>query len=392
MSVSVWSRSSSPHQIRAEVAILGAGIAGISAALHLQDRGISATVIERRAIASGASSRNAGFLMRGAADNYAAGIRELGREKTQRLWKLSEDNLTGLIARGADSLPTFGRRQSCLLATSEDEACELQKSAQLMKEDGFAVELKWKDTDAPWQNPVVRCGLVNPHDGVVNPVHLVRHLASQLRNPVIEQAEVAEVDVSGNDIVIRCANIVVTAPRMVVCMNAFVGTLFPQIAHWAKPNRGQILAMRVPVAAAPIRCAYYANHGYDYFRRIDDETVIFGGRRDRHEPNERTESDAPTAEVQASLEQLAREMLGHKAPEYPVVARWAGTMGFSPTMLPIIAPIPMRSTGGTDPDSRVVFCGGFTGHGMSLGYETARCAVEFMLDGTPPPFPRAPGV
>ena len=381
MSVPLWSRSAHPDDIRAEVAILGAGIAGVSAALECQRRGVSAVVIERGAIASGASSRNAGFLMRGAADNYAAGVRDLGRERTRALWKLSEANLASLIALGAGALPSFRRVPSCLVAMTESEAAELRTSAAMLRDDGFAAEIIDTHTDAVWRNPQARCGLVNPGDAVINPVDLVRHLAAQLDRPIIDHAEIAEVDRSGSDIVIRCATMAVRAPRVVVCLNAFVGQLFPEIAHWAEPNRGQMVAVRAPTDRAPISMAYYANHGHDYFRRVDDETVIFGGRRHRFAPHERTEIPEPTDEVQRSLEALARESLGA---DYPVVARWAGIMGFSPTGLPIVAHVPDAAG---EPDERLTFCGGFTGHGMSLGFETARSAVAFALDGAPPPFP-----
>jgi glycine/D-amino acid oxidase-like deaminating enzyme len=381
MSVPLWSRSSRPEELRTEVVVVGAGIAGIGAALDLHRRGVDTIVVDRGAVGSGASSRNAGFLMRGAADNYAAGVRVYGRELARSLWRMTEDNLAGLIELGAERVPSFARRPSCLLAMTEQEACELHRSVEMLRDDGFAADLVWKHADAPWRNPMVRCGLVNPGDGVVNPVELVRHLAAKLPRPVIEHTEIGEIDRGGAEIVVRCAGVRITAPRALVCLNGFVGRLLPEIGAWAMPNRGQMLAVRAPVGAAAVSMAYYANHGYDYFRRVDDETVIFGGRRNRFEPHERTDSDAPSDEVQRSLESLAEEMLGG---EFPVVARWAGTMGFSPTGLPIIAPVP--GTNGA-PDPRVVFCGGFTGHGMSLGVMAARAAVGLVVDGEVPVFP-----
>jgi len=62
----------------------------------------------------------------------------------------------------------------------------------------------------------------------------------------------------------------------------------------------------------------------------------------------------------------------------PITARWAGTMGFSPDGLPLIGPV-----GGA---SSPWFCGGFTGHGMSMGYQAAHEAVDAMLEGREPMF------
>ena len=58
--------------------------------------------------------------------------------------------------------------------------------------------------------------------------------------------------------------------------------------------------------------------------------------------------------------------------EFTVLSRWAGTMGFSPSGLPIIA----RAK---EMPGEVWFCGGLTGHGMSLGVRTAQAAVRAML-------------
>jgi glycine/D-amino acid oxidase-like deaminating enzyme len=57
---------------------------------------------------------------------------------------------------------------------------------------------------------------------------------------------------------------------------------------------------------------------------------------------------------------------------------WSGTMGFSSDGLPLIGPIPGASGGG---DPRLWFCGGFTGHGLSMAYRAAHAVVASMLDG-----------
>ncbi|HAG26733.1 MAG TPA: FAD-dependent oxidoreductase, partial [Rhodobacter sp.] len=44
-----------------DVAIMGAGLAGLSAALHLAELGAKVIVIESKEIATGASGRNGGF-------------------------------------------------------------------------------------------------------------------------------------------------------------------------------------------------------------------------------------------------------------------------------------------------------------------------------------------
>lgn len=142
MTVSHWRRSTNPGAtIGCDVCVVGAGIAGVSAALHLERLGISVIVLERDRPASGASGKNAGFLMRGAADNYAVACRDWGRDTARLVWHWTEENLAALRALGIDSIPTVRRIPSCLLGLEAEEAAELADAARLLAEDGFAVGL-----------------------------------------------------------------------------------------------------------------------------------------------------------------------------------------------------------------------------------------------------------
>ena len=356
-----------------DAVVIGAGIAGISAALHLQRAGLTVVHLERHTRGSGASSRNAGFLMRGAADNYAACVRDHGRPHARFLWKLSEDNLTALRAEGIHSIPSFADRPSCLLALDEEEADELRRSADLLRADGLAVDTTTDTLDAA-RRLAPRFALINPNDGCVNPVELLRHLAAKLQSPPIENAEVHTIEPARNHVVVRTPTLTLRADRAIVCTNAYAPLLLPRLRELITPNRGQMLALR---SDAPILRSYYANHGGEYFRRADNSTIVFGGWRRFDEANERTYADSTSDAIQRGLESFASRVLGTQPLE--VIARWSGTMGFTPDHLPIADAL--------DDDRRLWFCGGFSGQGMSMGFKTAALAVESMLKGTPTAFP-----
>src|SRR5207244_9845848 len=98
--------------------------------------------------------------------------------------------------------------------------------------------------------------------------------------------------------------------------------------------------------------------------------------------------DVTTPEVQGALEAFAAAMFDIDRAALNVVSRWSGAMGFSPDGLPLMGPVRVE----TDPEpawepGSVWFCGGFTGHGMSMAWRTAHAAVGAMLDGSPNPFP-----
>ena len=132
----------------ADVAIVGGGIAGIATAYHLALHGASAVLVESRTVAEAASGRNAGFLLAGVAENFAAAARRYGETNTLRIWRFTRHNqdlvralvaghriacdlawngsaqvagartASGGRARGSGSLTRSGRRSTTTTASS----------------------------------------------------------------------------------------------------------------------------------------------------------------------------------------------------------------------------------------------------------------------------------
>jgi gamma-glutamylputrescine oxidase len=397
MTVPHWRRSPTPTTLTTPVAVVGAGIAGLSAALHLQDLGLDGILLEKHAVGSGASTRNAGFLMRGAADNYFLARIQYGQPIAQALWQWTQDNLTLLRLRGIESLPSYAARPSALLALEPAERHELEQSLTLLKQDGFDARWIGPDDaahhDAVWTTRAAAKplgALINPNDAVINPHDLLAHLRKQLRWPIHELTEVAEVRLvessasptksGGEHIELLTPDALIRADRALLCLNAYAQLLLPNFASLIEPNRGQMLALHATESQLPLRYAYYANRGSEYFRRADASTVVVGGCRTYHAANERTYDDRHTDEVQQDLERFAESRFGKR---FPVKARWSGTMGFTPDHLPLIGPIPNHN-------NRLHFCGGFTGHGMSLAHKATQLAAQLLTEQADPaanPFP-----
>ncbi len=361
---SYWHRDNREH----EVIVIGAGIAGLSASRELQRRGINHVVLERGVIGCGASTRNAGYLMRGAADNYAAACREFGRDTAKALWRWSENNLQALREAGIESLRSYQARPSCLLAVDDGEARELEESRTLLQEDGFEVGWHTEGADAAWTSGMARVGLVNPNDAVCNPAELIRWIAGPVFEHVRQGVEVESVDLKSSKVSIQTNAGEYRCERLLVCTNAFTESLLPEFRDRITPRRGQMLALDAPEVS--LDCAYYINHGHEYIREAGDGVIALGGCRGLFADQEVGEDDTTTDNVQGALEDFAERLLGRR---YPVLCRWAGTMGFSPTALPMICRIPSL-------EGHAWFCGGFTGHGMSLAHTTATAAVAQMLD------------
>jgi len=377
MTVSYWRRSGRLGEIQADVCVIGAGIAGTGAALWLERRGVRVVVVERHAVGAGASSRNAGFLMRGAAENYAEAVRRHGLERARDVWRLTEENLALLRAEGIEALPGYRRVPSCLVAFDEGEAGQLRNATSRLREDGFDVGWVESGGDTMWTRASPLGGLVNPHDAACQPVELLAMLRSKLRAPVVEHQEVVGIRPEGEGVGVDLTDGVVHASKVLACTNAYASTLLPGLGEMVRPKRGQMLAARKQ--GVRLDCSYYVNRGSEYIRQTPDGTIVVGGCRTLFAEEEVGVVDETTSQVQGAIEAFAGRVIGEG---YEVVARWAGIMGFSPDGLPLVGPVEGAWASGA-----VWFCGGFTGHGMSMAFVTAREAAGAMIDAEVTRFP-----
>lgn len=371
MSVSIWQRRERPTEHEATLCIIGGGIAGITA-LRLADlAGIETVLLERHTTGSGASTRNAGYIMRGADDNYAAACDNHGREIARALWALSERTRDVLRALGAIKPRTAEPCPSCLIASSDQEAADLHRSMTLLQEDGFRtlpLETKTRPEDPLLLAHPEAVGLINPADLVCHPARLLEALAEPVTSRIIEQEEVFAIEQEAAwEATVYSTSRVVHARAVLVCTNAYTDALFPEIHIPIRPNRAQMLTLDTSALNGKLTMAYYLDRGGDYMRQLNADTIAIGGQRRLHGVNEQTASSDVSEDVQQSLEHRAAELLGVRL---PVAARWAGTMGFTPDHLPLAGPVnPVFPC--------VHLLAGFTGHGMSL----APAAAEIALAG-----------
>src|SRR5271155_44861 len=78
---------------KVDVAIVGAGFCGLSAALHLAKRGVRVAVLEAETLGWGASSRNGGMVLTGLKLAVPQLIARYGRELVQRMYAASLDSI-----------------------------------------------------------------------------------------------------------------------------------------------------------------------------------------------------------------------------------------------------------------------------------------------------------
>jgi gamma-glutamylputrescine oxidase len=340
-----------PLPEKADVLVIGGGIAGVSLMHHLARRRIDAVLVERSHLAAGASGRNAGFLLAGVATNYEDAVRRYGRVKTREVWELTSENHDRMIevVKGQDV--GYRRLGSVTLPTDEDEEQQLIESAELLQEDGF---------QARWDG----ARLLNPRDGEVDPSALVAAIARQLKpGSIREGVDVVGLDARRNGVVVTTTQESCEAGVVVLATNAYTPQLVPSVKIQA--TRAQMLASE-PESRTIVDMPTYAHFGYRYWRQLQTGEVLVGGWRDTSMNTELTYDSEPTPEIQDKLDSGLAALGGAGR----VTHRWAGIMGFTESGLPLTGPVDgMRNT---------YVCAGFTGHGMGFAFMSAKQVAEMI--------------
>ena len=87
---------------RADVCVVGGGYTGLSAALHLAQRGLDVVVVEAHRMGFGASGRNGGQVGTGQRQDQDWLEKALGRNQARRLWDLSQEAVSMVRSLIAD--------------------------------------------------------------------------------------------------------------------------------------------------------------------------------------------------------------------------------------------------------------------------------------------------
>jgi len=355
-------------EVQADVAVLGAGYTGLTAALHLAERGYKVTVLEAKRVGWGASGRNGGQILSGYNSSIATMAGWVGVEDARRLWDLAEE----------------AKRLLVETITRHHIACDLTRGylyAGLKPRHMAAL----RDMQAEWQglgheraqlldqsqmrdrvgSPRYIGGLYDPEGGHLHPLNYALGLAQACRAAGVtihEQSPVIAVD-TGPTPSLTTAQGRVRATALVIAGNALLGRLMPGLARTIAPV-GTYIAATEPLGPTRMRqvlrddiAVCDMNFVLNYYRRTPDDRLLFGGLvsySGRQAPNLR--------------QQMRRSMLK----TFPQLADvrfdqvWGGLIDITVNRVPHL--------GRLGPTS--YFAHGFSGHGVALTGIAGRVMAE----------------
>lgn len=371
MSVSIWQADGQQPVRDVDVLIVGAGLAGCSAAYFAAQAGREVVITEMRDVAMGASGRNAGFMITGLDSYYHRAIEEYGTDVAYEMWDLSVETIRfwkKIIAESDQPVP-LDNCGSMLLAESEQEAADLMKAAEALKAAGIDIIFHEKD-------PLGRgyfAAIEQPNDAAVQPVLLTRALLRASGAELIHNNELYRIEQHAPDhVMVYTQHHTFRAQHVLLCTNAYSPNIDPYFRGKVIPTRAQVRVTE-PLAEPVLHTCGYSNYGYMYYRMTFDGRFLIGGSRHTHAAMEHdTTEDRLNDLIQAELDRYVQKYFPDVTA--PVARRWSGIMGFSVDGLPLVGMLLDKP--------RVGFAVGFTGHGLALGAGTTKRAVELLLHGT----------
>lgn len=361
---------------QADVAIVGGGLAGLSAALELSRRGMSVALLEAGQVGGGASGRNGGQAIHGLACDQSTIEDQLGLDEAKRIWAMSLEALDLIRERCAEFAIDCEWQDGYLgLATSERKARELRDWADRIA-NVYGYPLRWIDHAEirSWiDSPRFHAGVHDARSGHLHPLKYslgLARAASSLGARVFEHSPVTALE-HGDTVTLRTAQGQLRAKQVLLAGNVYLPEIAPDIA-------AQIGARIMPVgtyivcsdpideerlrALIPSRSAVCdTNFVLDYFRPTADARLLYGGRVSYSTVTPRSLMDSMRKRLLLSFPQLQ---------DVGMQYAWGGFVDISMNRAP--------DFGRLGPERNVYYLQGFSGHGLALTGLAGRIVAEAM--------------
>ena len=383
-----WSQLDGDEE--ADVAIIGGGFTGLSAALHLAEAGLKATVLEAQQPYWGASGRNGGFCCLGGAKKGFSGMKAMFGEDEARKWFRTERAAVEFVGDLIDRLGLDVDRHSdgeTLLAHRPKDFEEIKANLDETR-SLYGVEPELIPPDQMAQS-----GLKGPFHGALrtplgfalNPRKYASGLAQSAKvagAAIYGESAVTSVEPqTGGGYILRTKTGSVKAKKFIVATNGYSSDNIPK---WMKgryiPTQSAIIVTREMSTEelsaqgwTSTQMCYDTRKLLHYFRLMPNGRMLFGMRGALRHTGETEQQNR--ARVRGDFDAMFPAWRHVETPYY-----WSGFVCLTRDFLPYAGPIPDM------PGGFAAFA--YHGNGVSMGSYCGALLADLAQGKTPErPYP-----
>jgi gamma-glutamylputrescine oxidase len=358
---------------RADVCVVGGGISGLSAALHLRERGYDVVLLEAKHLGFGGSGRSGGQSIFGYACEMSTLEKAVGEHTARQMWDIACQGLDlqrELIARHRIDCHYQPGHMIVGLKKRHDDALRAEVDHLATKYDYHS--LRFLDRDETRQiiaSDRYTSALHDTNGGHLQPYRYTLGLgaaavAAGVR--IHEDSWVTRLDVAQDattDHVVHTAQGQVRARHLLIAGGALLGKLVPRLARKLIAIGTYIVATQ-PLGEERARAlirngAAVADMNWilDYFRVLQDTRLLFGGRVSYSGIDPFDSSRVLRKRIATVFPQL-----GEARVEYA----WGGYLDITPNRAPHFGRLAPNA----------YFIQGLSGHGMVISGIAGKLACE----------------
>ncbi|NWG35845.1 MAG: FAD-binding oxidoreductase [Chloroflexi bacterium] len=359
-----------------DVAVIGGGYTGLSAARTLAKQGVHVAVLEAESIGWGASSRNGGMVLTGLKLGMETIVKRYGLSLARDLFRCSLDSIDTVkqIVKEENIDCGFALTGHLLAANKPSHYEALKGEVEFMaKEFDHKVRLVApRELSEEIGSAVYHGGLVDEFSGGLNPAQYVTGLARAAEKAgarLHARARVNRLERRGTRFFIETQRGTLSAESVLVGTSGYTGNVTKKLQRKIIPIGSFIIATErlsdelVRELSPKNRMIFDFKHYLNYFR-LWDNRMIFGGRAAFFPETRNT--------IQRSAEILRNEMV-HVFPQLRDVKvdyAWGGTLDFALDKMPHAGEM-----------EGVYYALGYAGHGVAMGTYLGKTVAEAILKG-----------
>ncbi len=375
MHLSYWENNTYFHSV--DVAIIGSGIVGLSAALSLKKKNKKQKIIilERGFLPMGASSKNAGFACFGSASELLDDLKTHSESEVGALVEKRWNGLQRLTNNLGKKNIDFHNWGGYEVFDSNSEFNRCADKIDYLNKLTKPIIGKSKiykvadDKIKTFGFKGVHHLILNTAEGQIDTGKMISTLINKVRDlgvEIINGFSVKTINDDANRVEIISENdFAFKVKKVIVATNGFAQQLLPK--YDVQPARAQVIITQ-PIKNLKLKGTFHYQSGYYYFRNVGDR-ILFGGGRNLDFETEKTSDFGLTDVVQNKLEDMLQKMIiPYTKPHIDM--RWSGIMGVGKQKKSIVKVV-----------SKNIFCAvRMGGMGVAIGSLVGEEVAELLLE------------